>query len=166
MFVSYELTRSELMSRTQLKRNTYSRDSSTISAEIRQLPLRVVGLNVHDAHEQYEPLIIEPPYTDKNVGRQCAGWANRHQATDDRIDTELLNRVAFKSSIAGRRYCNLTQEELVEHVYLKLKIRITTKTIMRRMRRLESLGAIRIECRYDRNTRLTTNRYHLPKLKK
>lgn len=154
------------MTRTQLKRNTYSCNSSTISVKTRQLPLRVVGLHVHDAHEQYEHLIIESPYTGKNVGRQCAVWANRHQACEDRIDTELLNRVAFKCSMARRRYCNVTQEELVEHVYLKLNIRITTKTIMRRMRRLESVGAIRIECRYDRSIGLTTNRYHLPVLKK
>ena len=146
------------MTRTQKKFITFDQDPSSPV----QLPLRARGLHVHDARSQYPPLPLSPLSDIATIGKRCANWANGHPACDDRVDVELMNRISFTASMAGRSYCNVTQEDLVNHLYAALAIRLSTKTIQRRLRRLEAVGAIRIKVRYDRKTRKTTNRYHLP----
>ena len=156
------------MSRTQKQHNTRPRPVSRASPS--QLPLRVRGPHLHDAHGRYPPLEIIPPHTARNIGNQCKKWAGNHPAAcGDPIDIELLDRIAYLASIQKRRYCSPTQAELADHLAALTSLAallrdggISTKTIQRRLRRLAGCGALRIERRYDRACRHTVNHYFIP----
>ena len=176
------------MTRTQHKRSTQSRESSSFSTTVEnQLPLRARGLHVHDSHDQpdqqqheqqhnsdqrvalikkienYHYLKIEPPFTDEWVGSQCATWANRHPVTRDFAEREQLSSLAYEG--ARNRYIYEIYDIYKcnpEQEYLAKKLGVSVRTVQRINKRFDEFDVIKIERRLDEESKKSMNFYILP----